>query len=69
MFLYAGGRQDIFTDKAVDEIYRESTGIPRRINRICDGILMYASQQNKRLIDEHLVRYVLEHEMLGGDVK
>jgi type II secretory pathway predicted ATPase ExeA len=64
---YAGGRQDIFTDKALDEIYRESTGILRRINRICDGSLMYASQQDKRLIDEHLVRYVLEHEMLGGD--
>ena len=64
---YAGGRQDIFTDKALDEIYRESTGIPRRINRICDGCLMYASQQGKRLTDEHQVRYVLEHEMLGGD--
>lgn len=64
---YAGGRQDIFTDKALDEIYRESTGIPRRINRICEGCLMYASQQGKRLTDEHQVRYVLEHEMLGGD--
>ena len=29
---YAGGRQDIFTDKALDDIYKESTGIPRRIN-------------------------------------
>ena len=67
--LYAGGKRDIFTDKALDEIYRESTGIPRRINRICDGSLMYASQQSKRLIDEHLVRYVLEHEMLGGERK
>lgn len=65
---YAGGRRDIFTDRALDEIYRESTGIPRRINRICDGCLMYASQQGKRLTDEHQVRYVLEHEMLGGDV-
>ena len=64
---YAGGRQDIFTDKALDEIYRESTGIARRINRICDRCLMYASQQGKRLTDEHQVRYVLEHEMLGGD--
>ena len=27
---YAGGRQDIFTDKALDDIYKESTGIPRR---------------------------------------
>lgn len=64
---YAGGRQDIFTDKALDEIFRESTGIPRRINRICTGCLMYASQQGKRLTDEHQVRYVIEHEMLGGD--
>lgn len=65
---YAAGKTDIFTDKALDEIYRESTGIPGRINRICDGSLMYASQQNKRLIDDHLVRFVMEHEMLGGKV-
>ena len=64
---YAGGRQDIFTDKALDDIYKESTGIPRRINRICEKSLMYASQQGKRLIDEHLVHYIIEHEMLGGD--
>ena len=63
-----GGRQDIFTDRALDDIYKESTGIPRRINRICEKSLMYASQQGKRLIDEHLVRYIIEHEMLGGDV-
>lgn len=60
--------QDIFTDRALDDIYKESTGIPRRINRICEKSLMYASQQGKRLIDEHLVRYIIEHEMLGGDV-
>ena len=66
--VYAGGRQDIFTDRALDDIYKESTGIPRRINRICEKSLMYASQQGKRLIDEHLVRYIIEHEMLGGDV-
>ena len=47
--------------------YKESTGIPRRVNRICEKSLMYASQQGKRLIDEHLVRYIIEHEMLGGD--
>ncbi len=66
---YAGGRQDIFTDKALDDIYKESTGIPRRVNRICEKSLMYASQQGKRLIDEHLVRYIIEHEMLGGDTR
>lgn len=65
---YAGGKREIFTDKALDDIYKESTGIPRRINRICEKGLMYASQQGKRLMDEHLIRYVLEHEMLGGGV-
>ena len=42
--VYAGGRQDIFTDRALDDIYKESTGIPRRINRICEKSLMYARQ-------------------------
>ena len=63
---YADGRQDLFTDKALDDIYRESAGIPRSINRISEKCLMYAFQQNKRLIDEHMVRYVVEHEMLKG---
>lgn len=63
---YADGRQDLFTDKALDDIYRESAGIPRSINRISEKCLMYAFQQNKRLIDEHMVRYVVDHEMLKG---
>jgi len=65
--VYAGGKQEIFTDKAVDDIHKESAGIPRQINRICEKCLMYAFQQGKRLIDEHTVRYVLAHEMLGGE--
>lgn len=28
---------------------------------------MYASQQGKRLTDEHQVNFVLEYEMLGGE--
>ena len=27
---------------------------------------MYSAQQKKKLIDEHVVRYVAEHEMVGG---
>jgi len=27
---------------------------------------MYARQQRKKLVDDHAVRYVVEHEMLGG---
>ena len=64
---YAGGAREIFTDKALDDLFKESVGIPRIINRICEKSLMYACQQNKRLIDEHMVRYVIDHEMLGGE--
>lgn len=63
---YAGCDHELFTDKAVDEIFRSSSGTMRVINRICEKCLMYAFQQQKKLVDDHMVRYVVEHEMLGG---
>ena len=59
---YAGCPQQIFTDGALDVIYTESSGIMRLINRICERCLMYGCQQGKRLIDDHIVRYVVENE-------
>ena len=61
---YAGTKQELFTSGAEDEIYKLSTGIPRIINRICENCLLYAYQQQKRLIDQHMVRFVTDHEML-----
>lgn len=63
---YSGCRQEIFTSGADAEVYKVSAGIPRMINRVCEKTLMYAYQQKKRLIDEHMVRYVADHEMMGG---
>jgi len=63
---YSGCNHELFTDKALDEIYRSSTGTLRIINRICEKCLMYAYQQRKKLIDDHAVRYVIENEALGG---
>lgn len=64
---YAGSRQEIFTSGAEDEVFKASAGIPRMINRNCEKTLMYAYQQQKRLVDEHMVRFVADHEMLGGE--
>ncbi|MCD8348890.1 MAG: AAA family ATPase [Lachnospiraceae bacterium] len=61
---YAGCPQELFTEKAVDEVHKASTGIPRMINRVCEKSLMYGFQQQKRLVDDHMVRFVVEHEML-----
>ncbi len=62
---YSGCEQELYTEKAIDEIYRASTGIPRMINRICEKSLMYGFQQQKRLIDDYMIKYVVEHEMLN----
>ena len=56
--------QELFTEGAMDEVYKYSTGIPRMINRICDKSLMYAFQQQKRLIDDHMIKFISENEML-----
>ena len=63
---YAGAGKEIFTSGAEDEVYKISAGIPRMINRVCEKALMYARQQQKRLVDERMVRFVADHEMLGG---
>ena len=62
--VYSGCTEELFTTDADDEIYKVSSGIPRMINRICEKTLIYAYQQQKRLIDGHMVRYVADHEML-----
>lgn len=62
---YAGCKQELFTSGAIDEIQRISTGTMRVINRVCEKTLMYAAQNQKHLIDDHMVRYTAEHEMLS----
>ena len=63
---YAGCGQDIFTPRALDEIFRVSAGTMRVINRICEKSLMYGYQQQRRLIDDQDITFVSEHEMLEG---
>ena len=60
---YADGDKEIFTDKAIDEIYQYSTGSARAINKVCTHSLLSASQRNKKLIDDHMVHMVIESEL------
>lgn len=65
--IYAGCKKDIFDKSAYDEIFRHSGGVMRRINRMCDNTLMYASQKNIGTINAPIVKFVCKHEMLGTD--
>jgi type II secretory pathway predicted ATPase ExeA len=47
--VYAAGNVDIFTDSALDSVYRYSTGVARKINKICTHCLMNAFQKGKKL--------------------
>lgn len=60
---YAEGRPDIFADKAIDEIFKYSAGSPRSINKVCCHLLLSAHQRAKRIIDDHLVKEVINAEM------
>ena len=60
---YAGGMKEIFTEKALDEIYRYSTGSARAINKLCTHALFYAAQRAKKLIDDHMIRTVIAGEL------
>jgi type II secretory pathway predicted ATPase ExeA len=60
---YGGGVLDIFTDKAIDEIYKYSAGSARAINKVCTHSLMYASQRAKKLVDDYMVKTVIAGEL------
>ena len=60
---YAEGQQDIFTEQAIAEIHNYSAGSSRAVNKLCTHCLLSAAQQGKKLIDDHLVRKVIETEL------
>lgn len=45
----------VFTDEAVDKVFRYSKGVPRLINAICDYALMAGFVANTRTIDRECV--------------
>lgn len=47
---------ELFTAEAMTEIHRLSSGVPRRINILCDRSLLAAYVQERQSIDRHLVR-------------
>ena len=65
--LYVAGCQvigDLFTDNAHAEIFHNSDGIPRRINKICDKALILGYAKNICSIDEHVIQDVLTDRVI-----
>ena len=60
---YAGADHDIFSDNAVDDIFRFSGGAARLVNKVCTHCLMYGAQNGRRIIDDHMVKLVIQGEL------
>lgn len=57
-----GVQHSIFTDDALKVIFEFTQGIPRKINNVCCTCLLTAYSKQQNLIDDHLVKVVLENE-------
>jgi len=56
---------DIFTQAAIGVMHEYCEGIPRKVNKVAIACLMAASGRNQKLVDDHLVRVVIESEFEG----
>ncbi|MCR2802680.1 ExeA family protein [Paenibacillus soyae] len=60
---YAGTDHEIFSDEAVNEVYRFSGGSARLINKLSTHCLIYGAQIKRRIIDDHMVKHVIQGEL------
>ncbi len=60
---YAGADHEIFSDTALDVIFRYSSGAARLINKVCTHCLLYGAQNGRRIIDDHMVKHVIQGEL------
>ena len=56
----AGASKPLFTQEAVDMIYAESNGAPRKVNNLCDKCLLEGSLRHARIINSQFFESVLE---------
>ena len=63
---FAGADREMFTEAAIDEVFKFSGGIPRLINKACTESLIFGAQNRKSILDDRMVKVVVEQELIGG---
>ena len=56
----AGATEPLFTPQAIKAVYRHSKGIPRVINTICDGALLFGFRDDTREIGPRTIQAVMQ---------
>lgn len=60
------GGNKLFDKETVREIHRLSNGIPRLINKLCDGMMMCAYSEDRPFIDPHDLKSIRK-DLLGDE--
>ena len=60
---YAGSQKEIFSDAAIDDIFKFSGGVSRLVNKACTSSLIYGAQNRRTIIDDRMVKLVIECEL------
>lgn len=61
-----GGTRNLFDTASLLAVYYFSGGIPRIINTLCDGALVFAYGQQKETVDLNVVMDVVRTKQIGG---
>ncbi|MEM6483722.1 MAG: AAA family ATPase [Pseudomonadota bacterium] len=61
-----GGSPAIFEPLALQAVYYFSAGLPRIINTLCDGAMVFAYAQQRRAIDLSTLLEVVKSKQIGG---
>ncbi|HNQ02646.1 MAG TPA: hypothetical protein PKN59_10180, partial [Syntrophales bacterium] len=63
----AGATREIFTPDAFEAIYRQTRGVPRRVNNLCDMCLLIGFGIQAETIDAAVVRKAIDDTAMPGD--
>jgi general secretion pathway protein A len=56
----AGKNGNVFSRQAIEQIYKNSGGVPRKINNLCDLSLLLGFSENKKVINSKLVESIIQ---------
>lgn len=62
----AGGRPELFSDQACQQVYHFTGGVPRLINLLCDTSLVYGYAEQREKVDATLIKDVALDKQKGG---
>ncbi|MDD5116223.1 MAG: AAA family ATPase [Candidatus Omnitrophica bacterium] len=56
------GREKLFSELAIREIFKYTEGYPRRIGMLCHKALKLLVMKNKQFVDNEIIKEIIEHE-------